>query len=334
MTEKCTLGVCLFMIRVREVHPIGIERCASWVKGKVIWVCWVEGEGTVPVDAGVREKSVGEKEFWRSTPRVDVPAMTTVELPLLSTTTLPPPSIPIISHVQQTPAHLLANVPSSSLQDLPNFGYLFEFDHRLKTLETNFSEFMQTNQFVEAISLILGIVDKYLDHRMNETVKVDVRLQSDRLRDEAQAENEDFLNQLDENIQKIIKEQVKVQVSKILLKIEKTINEELKVEVLTRSSNSSKISHVVAADLSELELKKILIDKMDSNNDTIKLKRHRDDEDKDEKHSAGSNRGSKGRREGKEPESTRAPKEKTSKHLASQLKGLNLTTRLLASLHQ
>nr|GEV31378.1 hypothetical protein [Tanacetum cinerariifolium] len=97
----------------------------------------------------------------------------------------------------------------SSLQDLPNFGSLFGFDHRLKALEDNFSKFMQTNQFAEAISLILGFVDKYLDNRMNEAVKVVVQLQSDRLRDEAQAENKDFLNKLVENIKKIIEEQVK-----------------------------------------------------------------------------------------------------------------------------
>nr|GFA59602.1 hypothetical protein [Tanacetum cinerariifolium] len=55
-----------------------------------------------------------------------------------------------------------------------------------------------------------------------------------------------------------VKEKVKVQVSKILLKIKKTINEQLKAEVLTRASNSSKTSYVMATDLSELELKKIL----------------------------------------------------------------------------
>nr|GEU63506.1 hypothetical protein [Tanacetum cinerariifolium] len=140
--------------------------------------------------------------------------------------------------------------------------------------------------------------------------------QSYKLRDEAQAENENFLNKLDENIQKIIKEQVKkqvkVQVIKILPKIEKTVNEQLKAEVLTRASNPSKTSYAVAADLSELELKKILIKKMESNKsihrldqeknlykalvdayecdkiildtygDTITLKRHQDDKDKDE----------------------------------------------------
>nr|GEW67012.1 hypothetical protein [Tanacetum cinerariifolium] len=90
-------------------------------------------------------------------------------------------------------------------------------------------------------------------------------------------ENEDFLNKLDENIQKTIKEQVKeqvkAQVSKILPKLKKTVNEQLKAEVLTRSSNSSKTSHVVAANLSELELKKILIEKMESNKSI-----HRSDE--------------------------------------------------------
>nr|GEW48847.1 hypothetical protein [Tanacetum cinerariifolium] len=167
------------------------------------------------------------------------------------------------------------------------------------------------SQFAEAFSSILGIVDRYIDHQMNEPIKLAVHIQSDRLRYEAQAKNEDFLNKLDENIQKIIKKQVKVKVSKILPKIENTVNEQLEAEVLTRSSNSSKTSYVVAADLSELELKKILIEKMKSNKsihrsdkqrnlykalvdayecdkiildtygDTITLKRRRDDADKD-----------------------------------------------------
>nr|GEU78517.1 integrase, catalytic region, zinc finger, CCHC-type, peptidase aspartic, catalytic [Tanacetum cinerariifolium] len=236
----------------------------------------------------------GIDSIFDLTLRVDVPVTTAAEPPLLFATTLPPPTISIIPYVQQTPAPSPANVPSSSLQDLPNFGSLFGFDHRLKNLKTNFLEFMQTNQFAKAVSLILSIVDKYIDHRMNEAVK-------------------------------------------------KTINEQLEAEVLTRSSNSSTTSYAVAADLSELELKKILIEKMESNKsiyrsdeqkylykalvdayecdklildtygDTVTLKRRQDDEDKDEEPFAGSNRRSKRRREGKEPELTIAPKEKTSK---------------------
>nr|GEW77691.1 putative reverse transcriptase domain-containing protein [Tanacetum cinerariifolium] len=48
---------------------------------------------------------------------------------------------------------------------------------------------------------------------------------------------------------------------------------QLKAEVLTRSSNSSKTSYAMAADLSELELKKILIEKIESNKSI-----HRSDE--------------------------------------------------------
>ncbi|GJW40370.1 hypothetical protein Tco_0066215 [Tanacetum coccineum] len=269
-----------------------------------------------------------------STSLVDVLVTTIAETPLSSATTLPPPPIPLITHLQQTPVPTPATILSSSLQDLPNFGSLFGFDHRLKTLENDFSEFKQTNQFTAAVSLISRIIDTYLANKMNEAVKTAVQLQTGRLRDEAQADNEDFINKLDDNIKKIIKEQVKEQVkgqvSKILPKIENTINEQLESEVLTCSSNESKTSHAVAANLSELELKKILIDKMESNKsihksdeqknlykalvdayesnkrilntyrDIVSFKRRRDDEDKDEEPSAGSNRGSKRRRAGKE----------------------------------
>nr|GEX04090.1 hypothetical protein [Tanacetum cinerariifolium] len=260
-----------------------------------------------------------------STSLVDVPVTSTAEPPLLSATTLLPPPTPLITQMQQTPVPTPVNVPSSSLQDLPNFGSLFGFDHRLKTLEINFLEFKQTNQFAEVVSSIPGIVDSYLTNKINESIKTVVQLQLDKLRDEAQAKNEDFLNKIDENIQKIIKEQVKEQVKsqlfKILPKIEKTVNEQLEAKVLTRSSNASKTSHVVAANLSELELKKTLIDKMESNKYTATFKRRRDDKDKGEEPSAGSNWRSKRRRAGKEPESTSTPKEKTSKSTGKSTEG-------------
>nr|GEX52830.1 hypothetical protein [Tanacetum cinerariifolium] len=62
-----------------------------------------------------------------------------------------------------------------------------------------------------------------------------------------------------------VKQHVKVQVSKILPRIEQAVNEQLEAKVLTRSSHSSRTSYVFAADLSEMELKKILIEKMEGN---------------------------------------------------------------------
>ncbi|GJU33613.1 hypothetical protein Tco_1181967 [Tanacetum coccineum] len=239
--------------------------------------------------------------------------------------------------ISTTPATTL----SSSLQNLPNFGSLFGFDNRLKALEDNFSEFKQTNQYAEALSSIPGIVDQYLANKMKEAVDVAVQLKSDRIREEAQAENQQFLDSIDEGMKKVIKEQVKNEVSKITPKIEKLVNEQLESEVLVRSSKEAKTSHAVAANLSELELKKILIDKMEANNsinrsdiqrqlykalvdayeadkilldtygDTVTIKRPRDGAYNDQEPSAGTDRGSKRRRSGKEPESTSAPREKT-----------------------
>ncbi|GJX13437.1 hypothetical protein Tco_0205195 [Tanacetum coccineum] len=147
-----------------------------------------------------------------ATSLIDVPVTTIAEPPLVSATTLPPPPTPLITHMQQTQVPTPTTVLSSSLQNLPNFGSLFGFDHRLKTLETDFYEFKKTNQFAEAVSSISGIIDAYLANKMHEAVKTAVQLQSERLRDEAQAENADFLNKLDDNIKKIIKDQVKEQV--------------------------------------------------------------------------------------------------------------------------
>ncbi|GJZ80143.1 hypothetical protein Tco_0644980 [Tanacetum coccineum] len=60
---------------------------------------------------------------------------------------------------------------------------------------------------------------------------------------------------------------------------------------------------------------------LDNYGDTISFKRCRDDEDKDKEPFGGSNRGSKRRRAGKEPESTSAPKEKTSKTSGKSYEG-------------
>ncbi|GJW41912.1 retrovirus-related pol polyprotein from transposon TNT 1-94 [Tanacetum coccineum] len=205
------------------------------------------------------------------------------------------------------------NIESTSLVDVL-VSTNVEMLYLVKALEDDFSEFKKTNLFAEVVSSIPSIVDQYLTNKMNEGIKTVVQLQSIRLRDEAQAKNEDFINTLDENMRKIIKKQVK-----------------------------EKTSHAVAANLSELELKKILIDKIENNKsidrsiqqktlykalvdayetdkdiletygETITFKRHQDDEDEDEEPSTVSNRGSKRRRARKEPKSTSAPKEKISK---------------------
>nr|GEX30402.1 hypothetical protein [Tanacetum cinerariifolium] len=150
-------------------------------------------------------------------------------------------------------------------------------------------------------------------------------LTSDKLYEEAQKENDEFLKTIDENMQKIIKEQVKEQ---------------------------AKTSYAIAADLSEMELKKILIEKMEGNKfiqrsdeqrnlykvlveayesnkiildtyrETVTLKRRRDDDaDKDEEPFAGPDWGSKRRREGQKLESASAPMKTATKSAGRSTQG-------------
>ncbi|GJT12859.1 hypothetical protein Tco_0859901 [Tanacetum coccineum] len=198
---------------------------------------------------------------------------------------------------------------------------MYQFPPLVSSLETEQSEIKQTNQFAEAVSSIMGIVDNYLASKMKDAVNVAVQLQSNKLREEAQAENDEFLKQIDSNIKAIIKDLVKAQVSKIMAKVEKYVTESLGAEVLARSSDQPQTSYVATTSLSEFELKKVLIDKIEENKsmnrsdiqknlyntliesynskkdlfasygDVVTLKRGRDNLDKDEEPSAGSNRG-------------------------------------------
>nr|GFA40290.1 hypothetical protein [Tanacetum cinerariifolium] len=47
-------------------------------------------------------------------------------------------------------------IPSEILENLPTFDSVFRFDERLKSLETTFSEYRQTNPFVDTVSAIPG----------------------------------------------------------------------------------------------------------------------------------------------------------------------------------
>ncbi|GJU32137.1 hypothetical protein Tco_1175726 [Tanacetum coccineum] len=121
--------------------------------------------------------------------------------------------------------------------------------NRVKVLEDDFSEFKQTNLFDEAVSSISDIINQYLANKMNKAVKTAVQLQSHRLRDEAQAKNKDFINTLDENMRKIIKNQVKEQ---------KTL-----YKALVNAYETDK-------------------DILETYGDTVTFKRHQDDKDEDE----------------------------------------------------
>ncbi|GJS16606.1 retrovirus-related pol polyprotein from transposon TNT 1-94 [Tanacetum coccineum] len=178
-----------------------------------------------------------------ATSLVDIPVTAIAEPSFFAPTNRPPTPTPLFTQLQQTPILTPATIPSSSLQNLPDFGSLFGFDYRLKALEDNFSEFKQTNQYAEALSSIPGIVDQYLANKMKEAIDVAVQLK---------------------------------QLYKALV--------------------------------DAYEADKILLD---TYGDTVTIKRTRDRADDDQEPSARTDRWSKQRRSGKEPESTSTPREKT-----------------------
>ncbi|GJV34191.1 hypothetical protein Tco_1394591 [Tanacetum coccineum] len=214
---------------------------------------------------------------------LNVETTSLVDVPVTSqaTTTLPQPSNPLIPPVQQTPTPILATTPSSSLFNLPNFGSLFGFDDHLKRLEADFSELKQTNQYATTLSSIPNIVDNYLGYKLKESAD------------------------------KIMKEQVntrvKKEVSKILLRIEKLVNEQLESE----KNLYKALVDTYAADK----------DLLDAYGDTVTIKRRQDEADDDQEPSARTDQGSKRRRAGKEPESSSARKETTSKSTGKSTEG-------------
>nr|GFB68671.1 hypothetical protein [Tanacetum cinerariifolium] len=64
---------------------------------------------------------------------------------------------------------------------------------RLRSLETYFSEYRQTNLFADVVSAIPGIVHQYMTQQMKEVVQEAVQIQTDRLQDSLQRENDEFL---------------------------------------------------------------------------------------------------------------------------------------------
>nr|GEX39081.1 retrovirus-related Pol polyprotein from transposon TNT 1-94 [Tanacetum cinerariifolium] len=173
---------------------------------------------------------VGMESIFETTSQLGVQAPTSVAPLPMTTPTMNPSTIATITTISQAPI-LPTTVPSTIIQNLPNFSSLFRFDDRP--------------------SLTVSVMK--------------------------------------------LKEKMK-SFSKLLMKT-------------CRRSSRSRTSYAVAADLSEMELKKILIEKIE------------DDADKDEEPSAGPDRGSKRRREGKEPESASAPTETATRSTGRSTQG-------------
>ncbi|GJZ54854.1 hypothetical protein Tco_0610047, partial [Tanacetum coccineum] len=159
---------------------------------------------------------------------------------LMNIATIPPPP-PSINHLQQqatpTPTPTTSEV-TTLFPTLPDFSSVFKFNDRVTNLEKVMSEMKQVDQ------------------------------------EEALADKKEYIDLIDTSVRTIIREEVKAQLPRILPKavsdfvtpmIERNIIESLEAAILAKSSSQPKSTYKAVATLSEFELTKILMDKMEEN---------------------------------------------------------------------
>ncbi|GKE32312.1 hypothetical protein Tco_1451634 [Tanacetum coccineum] len=237
--------------------------------------------------ASLMDTTVHHEELGSQTSSLNTVLITAVPAIIsIFTTTIPPPP-PFFNPLLQQATPTLTPTTSeatTSFPSLPDFSSVFKFNDSVTNLEKDLSKIKQVDQYAQALSSIHAIVDL-----------------------------SDFATPV----------------------IEKNVTESLEVAVLARSSSQPKSTYEAAASLSEFKLTKILIDKMEKNKsydksnykmelydalvksyqtnkdlfdtygEVFTLKRSRDDRDKDQDPSAGSDQGTKRRKSSKEAESSR-----------------------------
>nr|GFC70802.1 hypothetical protein [Tanacetum cinerariifolium] len=164
-------------------------------------------DGNGKEDQGLRQESSSVSSFVTSMVNLISDAgvesiFTTASSPIAplqsSTPIMTPSTIATITTSSDAPIPQ-TTIPSAVLQNLPTFYSVFHFEDKVKSLEVNFLKFIQTNQFVEAVSNIPGIVHHYMTQKMTKAIRKAVQIQTDRLQDSFQRENDEFLRTIDEN---------------------------------------------------------------------------------------------------------------------------------------
>ncbi|GKE66792.1 hypothetical protein Tco_1520953, partial [Tanacetum coccineum] len=117
------------------------------------------------MDTIVRHEELGSHTSSLNTvPIMAIPAITSV-----FTTTIPPPP-PFFNPLLQQATPTTSKATTSFLS-LPDFSYVFKFNDRVTNLEKDLSEIKQVDQYAQALSSILAIVDCYIDNKLGEAIQ-------------------------------------------------------------------------------------------------------------------------------------------------------------------
>nr|GEW25134.1 retrovirus-related Pol polyprotein from transposon TNT 1-94 [Tanacetum cinerariifolium] len=160
------------------------------------------------------------------------------------------------------------------------FTSVFKFNKKVTNLEKDLSEIKQVDQYAQALSFIHAIVDCYMDKKLGDAINKAIQAHNFDCKKEAQAKKMDYIELVDSTMMTIIKEEVNARLPQILPK-----------------AISNVATHVIEKNVTE----------------SLEAARSRDKRDKDRDPSAGSDRGTKGRKSSKDDESYRDSKSKEKK---------------------
>nr|GEV33829.1 hypothetical protein [Tanacetum cinerariifolium] len=210
---------------------------------------------------------------------------------------------------EEEDAHKLLNFENVSPADNEIASLMDTTVRNEEPSERDTSEIKQVDQYAQAISSNPAIVDRYMYNKLREAIHKSIQSHNAECREEAQAEKEEYIDLVDSTMRTIIREEVKTQLPQILPK--------------AISDFATPSTYEVTASLTEHELTKILLDKIEErkshlianykrelydtlvksyNNDkdlfetygeVFTLKRSQDEKDKNQDLSAGSDRGTK-----------------------------------------
>ncbi|GJT95613.1 hypothetical protein Tco_1091131 [Tanacetum coccineum] len=232
-------------------------------------------------------------------------------IPETSTTTGPTilPTIPPITSLpqQSTPTPTPAPTTATTTTSIPTLPYFYPYSDSIKEFLPWKKRYLNLNKLTILLNSSQLSNLKFL--QLSNTAE---------FKKKSQAERKRYINLVENSMKDIIKYEVKSQLHQILPKevsefttsvIQSTITESLENVVLAKSSSQPKSTYEAAASLTEFELKNILLDKMQKN---------REDKDKDEDPSAGSDQGLKRRKTSKDAEPSKGSKSKESKSSLSK----------------
>ncbi|GKB63822.1 hypothetical protein Tco_0920008 [Tanacetum coccineum] len=281
-----------------------------------------------------------------------VPVTAILEITSATTVPPPPPFFNPLQHEATPTPTPTTSKATTSTPALLDFASIFKFNKRVTNLEADLSEMKQVDQYAKAFSSIPAIVDRYMDNKLREAINKAIQAHNLDCKQNAQDEKNEYIGLVDTSMRTIIREEVATQLPQLLPQavsnfatpvIEKNVAKSLKDVVLIRSSSQPQSTYEATTTLSEFELTNILIDKMEKNRsydiadhkrelydalvnsyqidkdlfdsygEVFSLKRSRDDKEKDQDPSAGSDRGTKRRKSSKEVESSRDSRSKEKK---------------------